>query len=318
MPVANERNSFTVDDEARSIVGTRVFDAPRELVFDVWTDAQHIANWWGPRGFTTTTHEMDVRPGGTWRFIMHGPDGTDYDNEIVYLEVVKPERIVYTHGPAPIFDVTVTFTEEGGKTRVTMKSIFASAAVRDQVAEEFGAIEGMNETLDRLGEYVAKPDEFVIMRRFAAPRDLVFRVWTESEHVQHWWGPKGATIFSCTNDLRPGGTMHYGMRMADGTELWGRWLYREIVEPERLVFLTSFSSPEGGVTRHPFDEDWPLQLLSTITFEAEDGFTVVTVRWSPYEATDVQRATFEANRDSMFGGWSGTFERLTNYLAAKG
>ena len=160
MPVI-ERNEFTVDEESRSISGTRVFDAPRELVFDVWTDPNHIANWWGPRGFTTTTHVMDVRPGGEWRFIMHGPDGTDYDNEIVYLEVVRPERLVYTHGPAPIFDVTVTFTEEGGKTRVTMRSIFASAAVRDQVAEEFGAIEGMNETLDRLVEYVAMHGERV-------------------------------------------------------------------------------------------------------------------------------------------------------------
>ncbi|MBW3628767.1 MAG: SRPBCC domain-containing protein, partial [Gemmatimonadetes bacterium] len=99
----------------REIVMTRVFDAPRELVFDAWTDPAHVAEWYGPNGFSLTVHEMDVRPGGTWRFIMHGPDGTDYPNRIVYREVVRPERLEYDHGgdqdddPAR-FQVTVTFT----------------------------------------------------------------------------------------------------------------------------------------------------------------------------------------------------------------
>lgn len=302
------------DLEARSIVGTRVFDAPRELVFDAWTDREHIGNWWGPNGFTTTTYEMDVRPGGTWRFVMHGPDGTDYDNEIVYLEVVRPERIVYTHGPAPIFDVTVTFEEEGRRTRLTMRSVFPSAEARDQVVEDFGAIDGMNQTLDRFVAELAKTNDFVISRAFAAPRDLVFRAWTESDHLVHWWGPKGVTIFSCTNDFRPGGTMHYGMRTPEGTEMWGRWVYREIVPPERLVFLNSFSDPEGGLARPPFDEEWPLQMLSTITFDEQEGGTRVTVRWSPYEATDAERSTFAAGHESMRGGWSGTFDQLAEYL----
>lgn len=102
----------------REIVLTRVLDAPRELVFDAWTDRKHIAQWWGPRGFTTTIHEMDVRPGGVWRFMMHGPDGVDYPNRIVFREVVKPERLVYDHGsddpadPAQ-FHVTVTFAKQG-------------------------------------------------------------------------------------------------------------------------------------------------------------------------------------------------------------
>src|SRR5688500_7558025 len=98
------------------------------------------------------------------------------------------------------------------------------------------------------------------------------------------------TVFSCTNDLRPGGTMHYGLRA---------------VEPERLVFISSFSDPAGELVRPPFDEDWPWQLLTTIAFEEQEGGTLVTVRWTPYDATDVERATFEANRDSMHGGWSG-------------
>jgi len=111
-----------------------------------------VAQWWGPRGFTNTIHEMDVRPGGVWRFIMHDPDGVDYQNKIVFIEVVKPERLVYSHGddedgPGQ-FHVTVTFAEQERKTRLTMRMLFGSAAERDQMVKEFGAIEGGNQTLD--------------------------------------------------------------------------------------------------------------------------------------------------------------------------
>lgn len=145
----------------REITLTRVFDAPRELVFAAWTEPKHVAQWWGPNGFTNTIHEMDVRPGGVWRLVMHGPDGTDYPNKIVYSEVVKPERLVYTHGSGEEADpgqfrVTVTFADRGGKTVLTMRSLFESAAARDKVVKEFHAIEGGNQTLDRLGAYLAK------------------------------------------------------------------------------------------------------------------------------------------------------------------
>src|ERR1700722_521534 len=91
----------------REIAATRIFDAPRELVFRMWTEPEHVAKWWGPIGFTNTIHEMDVRPGGVWRFIMHGPDGVDYPNKNVYLEVVRPDRLVWDHLSAPQFRMTV-------------------------------------------------------------------------------------------------------------------------------------------------------------------------------------------------------------------
>jgi len=144
----------------REIVITRVLEAPRELVFKVWTDPKHVAQWWGPNGFTNTIREMDVKPGGVWRFIMHGPDGVDYPNKIVYSEVVKPERLVFVHGgdgdgdDVP-FHVTVSFTDEGGKTRLTMRSLFESTAECDKV-KKFGAVEGGNQTVNRLVEYLAK------------------------------------------------------------------------------------------------------------------------------------------------------------------
>lgn len=145
----------------REIVITRLLNAPRELVWEAWTNQEHVGNWWGPRGFTTTTHEMDVRPGGMWRFIMHGPDGIDYKNKIVYVEVLKPERLVYEHGGEDEtedvqFRATITFVEQAGKTELTMRNVFPTAAERDRVVKEYGAIEGGNQTLDRLAEYVVK------------------------------------------------------------------------------------------------------------------------------------------------------------------
>lgn len=153
-------NIETMSTADREIIQTRVFNAPRELVFKTWTDPKHVDRWWGPRGFTTQTSEMDVRPGGVWRFVMrHAQHGT-FPNKVVFLEVVKPERLVYDHGAddsnPPHFRVTVTFTERGQKTELTMRSIFPTAAARDKVVREYGAIEGGKQTLDRFEEWLAQ------------------------------------------------------------------------------------------------------------------------------------------------------------------
>ena len=154
------KNSPVAETADREIILTRVFDAPRELVWEAWTDPKHVVNWWGPRGFTTTIEKMDVRPGGVWKHVMHGPDGTDYPNSSVFKEVVKPERIVYSHGggkkggPGVHFVATWTFEALGDKTKVTMHAIFPSAADRDFVVKEYGAIEGGKQTLERFAEYL--------------------------------------------------------------------------------------------------------------------------------------------------------------------
>ncbi len=125
-------------------------------MFQAWTDPKHVAQWWGPNGFTNTIYQMDVRPGGVWRFVMHGPDGVDYNNKIVYIEIVEPERLVYSHVSNPKFHVTVTFDKQGGKTKVTMRMLFETAEEHDNVVKVFGAIEGAKQTFERLAEFLAK------------------------------------------------------------------------------------------------------------------------------------------------------------------
>ena len=158
-------------------------------------------------------------------------------------------------------------------------------------------------------------EDFVIARSFVASRELMFQVWTQPEHLQQWFSPKGFSVLAANMDFRANGSYHYGMRLENGTEVWGKWLIREIVVPERLIFINTFSDPAGGLTRHPFAPDWPQQMLSTISFTEENWKTTVTVRWAPYMATEVECKVFDAGRAGMTQGWGGTMEQLTNYLA---
>ncbi len=138
----------------RQLIITRLLHAPIELVWEVWTKPEHIRQWWGPTGFTNTIHKMEVKPGGEWEFIMHGPDGTDYRNKNVFKEVVPEERLVYDHVTGPIFTATVTMTRQGKNTLVTMSSLFESEEQLRKVIEVFKADEGMKQNMDRLENYV--------------------------------------------------------------------------------------------------------------------------------------------------------------------
>ena len=148
-----------VENVDKEIFSSRIFDAPRDLVWEVWTNPKHTALWWGPTGFTNTIYEMDVRVGGTFRFMMHSADGVDFPNQITYLEVVKPERLVYDHGNyenPKMFHVTINFVEANGKTKITMRMLFKKAEERKVVVEKYGALEGQKQHLDKLEAYLAK------------------------------------------------------------------------------------------------------------------------------------------------------------------
>jgi uncharacterized protein YndB with AHSA1/START domain len=163
---------------------------------------------------------------------------------------------------------------------------------------------------------ITESSKFVISRVLDAPRDLVWKCFTEPGRMKQWWGPKEFTVIASKMDLHVGGTYHYGMKAPDGTPMWGKFVFREIVPPELLNFISSFSDEKGGTTRHPGHTSWPLEMHSIFTFEEmPGGKTKFTVRWTTHNATDGEQKTFEAARDSMRMGWTGTMEQLEAYLA---
>jgi uncharacterized protein YndB with AHSA1/START domain len=156
--------------------------------------------------------------------------------------------------------------------------------------------------------------EFVISRDFHASRERVFKAWTDREELLKWFGPKGFKMTSATMDLRPGGTFHYCLQSPDGRRMWGKFVYREILAPERIVLVNSFSDARQGITRHPFSASWPLELLSTTTLSEKDGKTNVAIRWAPLNPTPEEQKAFDVSHDSMRQGWGGTLDQLDAYL----
>ena len=305
MAAANAAAGNTTNTPDRELVFTRTFGAPRDLVFEAWTDPKHVAQWWGPNGFTTTIQEMDVRPGGIWRLVMRGPDGRDYRNRIVFLEVVKPALLVYKHDPEPgsepvAFQTTVTFDAEGDKTRLTMRMLFASAGERDQVAVKYGAIEGAHQTLGRLAAHlprmIACPD-LVLTRILDAPREVVFEAWTEVERLRRWWGPKNFTNPVCEIDPRPGGAIRIHMRAPNGMTHPMTGVFQEVVPPERLVFTAAALNEQG----EPMFE-----VLTIVTFTERDGGTELNLRARVIRTTDAAAHHIAGMRE----GWTQSLERL--------
>jgi uncharacterized protein YndB with AHSA1/START domain len=144
----------------REIVIARVIDAPRELVFEAFTEVRHLSQWWGPEGFTTTTRSFEFRVGAEWVFVMHGPDGTAYEEWISWTEIAPPERIALVHGEfrgdANAFESVLTFAREGAATRIEMRTVFPSKEQRDAAVEKYRAIEGGQQTLSKLDAYVSE------------------------------------------------------------------------------------------------------------------------------------------------------------------
>jgi uncharacterized protein YndB with AHSA1/START domain len=173
-------------------------------------------------------------------------------------------------------------------------------------------------TAKTAGAKPASTPEFVISRTLDAPRDLVWKAYTEAERLAQWWGPKGSTIRVIKLDVRPGGIFHYSMAYSAGKEMFGRFIYREITAPVRLVFVSSFSDEKGGITRAPFPQigqTWPLEVLNETTFSEEGDKTTVSLRAVPINAIEEELATFAGMFDSMRQGFGGTFDQLDAYLA---
>jgi uncharacterized protein YndB with AHSA1/START domain len=143
----------------REVIFARLLDAPQELVWRAWTDPEHVHQWVGPAGFTITTHEFEFVPGGVWRFIMHGPDGTDYPNRIVFREIVPPTRLVYENSwdlpGAPLdFSVVCTFVADANRTNLSIHMTFRDAEAFKTAVERYGVLHGGTQTLDRIAQYL--------------------------------------------------------------------------------------------------------------------------------------------------------------------
>jgi len=256
---------------------TRIYDAPVKIVWEAWTDPEQVAKWWGPRGFTLTTHSKDLRVGGTWRYTMHGPDGTDWPNVTVYHEVEKYSRLVYDHGgnedQPPLFRVTVNFTEyQGNKTRMDMTMTLPTPEAAEQT-RKFIKQAGGDSTWDRLAEYLAQEtagkDQFVINRSFDTSVETMYEMWTHPEHLAQWLPPTGFTMNILREEMRPGGTSFYSMSGGNIT-MYGRIKYLEMERPRRLVYTQQFCDEKENISRHPMLPVWPATMVTTVVFSEED------------------------------------------------
>lgn len=160
----------------------------------------------------------------------------------------------------------------------------------------------------------ATAPEFTFTRIFDAPRDRVWKALTDIDHLKHWWGPTGFTWLGGTLDLKPGGLFHYGMRSPNGQDMWGKFVFREVVAPERLVFVNSFSDAQGGTTRHPMAPNWPAEVLNAWTLSEKEGRTTLHLRGTPINASEEERKIFTGGFESMRGGFGATLDQLAAYL----
>lgn len=314
MPAENKSNEIKI---------TRLYDAPRQAVWEAWTDPAQAAQWWGPRGFTTTTHSKDLRVGGHWDYTMHGPDGVDYPNTTKYLEVEPGRKLVYDHGghgdKPPLFRVTVLFSDVDGKTQMEMTMTLATPEAADETRKVIKR-HGGNSTWDRLAEYVEKEtvgnEIFVINRSFDVPIELMFQMWTDPKHFANWMPPTGATMEFIRADIRAGGTSFYKMIAGNGTPMFGRVEYLEIQSPDRLVYIQQFCDESEKIARHPFAPTWPESMLTRVKLSAEGPEqTRVTITWAPYgNTTREEIETFIKARGGMTQGWTGSLDKLEGYL----
>ncbi len=305
---AKNKTGISAPPDEPVIILTREFDAPPELVFAMHTRPEHVKRWWGPRYITLSICEIDLRPGGEWRYVFAKGAGPEMTFKGVYQEVAPPERLVYTF----IFDVehirdhpavvTTTFEGRGGKTRMTQTTRHLTFAARDGHLQS-GMETGVNETMQRLDELLATmPTSLVLTRVFDAPRDLVFKAWTERDCVKRWWGPKGFTNPVCEIDVRTGGAIRIDMRGPDGTIYPMLGEYREVVPPARLVFSSWPIGPNG---------ERLFESLNTITFVERGGKTEMTADIQVAEVTGEAAPALSG----MTQGWTEMLDRLGEEVA---
>ncbi|HWE44952.1 MAG TPA: SRPBCC family protein [Caulobacteraceae bacterium] len=306
------------DVSARELVLVRVFDAPRTLVFKAWTEPKRLAQWWGPKGFTCPVCEMDARPGGKWRIVMRGPDGGEYPHGGEILEIDPPAKIVMTNaleGDAAPFGPstwTVNFDEVDGKTTLTTRVVCETVEDRDTMDRMQWRV-GYGMSLDKLAvelaidrrepaktlDVTAPPNLgiVVVTRWFDAPRELVWKVTTEAEHFQNWWGPRRYKNHILEMDVRVGGRYRIEQRGGNGEVHPFRGEYLEIEAPHRLVMTQGYA-------------DFP-PLTLTIELTEKDGGTLLTGTMD-MGSVEVRDTVLKSGMES---GMRESYERMDELMA---
>ncbi len=303
------KKSDLAQPTVKDLVLTRVFDAPRALVWQAWTAPKMLAIWWGPKGFTNPRCEVDVRRDGLIHIDMRGPDGTVYPMAGKYKEVVEPERLVFTSGALDkdgklLFEFlnTITFAEKEGRTQLTLHSRLLHKTP-DTERYLRGHKAGWTLSLERLDQLVANTAdrEIIIARTFDAPRELVWEAWTNPKHIVQWWGPKGFTTTIEKMDVRPGGIWKQVMHGPGGTDYPNQSVFTEVMKPERIVFShTGARKGAKGVNK-----------VMIWTFEEVGKKTKVTIRQVYQNAAE--RDYIVKEYDAIKGGKQ-TLGRLAEFL----
>ncbi|MBX9949726.1 MAG: SRPBCC domain-containing protein [Candidatus Obscuribacterales bacterium] len=301
----------------------REYDAPLSAVWDAWSRPDEIKEWWGPRGFTITTHSREFKTGGTWKYTMHGPDKVDYENFTKYLEVDNGKKLVYDHGGTEtsnaLFRVTVLFSEENGKTKFDMTMTFPSPQAA-ATSTRFIKKAGGEATWDRLAEFLEKKvhakEIFEINRSFDTSIDEMFNMWTAPEHMAKWVAPAGFTVKYNHIDVKNGGKAFYSMSNGKEMTMYGRCQYIEINRPDRIAYTQQFCDENENITHHPMSPTWPQSMLTTVTLTAEGpDRTRVTLTWEEDgEWSAEEMETFINARAGMTAGWTGSLDKLEEYL----
>jgi uncharacterized protein YndB with AHSA1/START domain len=305
----------------RTLGTTRIFNAPIEFVWKVWSEVEYLNNWWGPRGFTQTTHKHEFKKDGNWSFVMHGPNGVDYQNEMVYGEIIPLEKIIIHHISQPKFTITATFTAiSSNRTQVDFSSLIDDPKVCDSI-KDF-AILGNVEHQMKFEAEVAKltneitPNEFIISREFKTNLDTMWKMFTEPSHMASWYGPKEITLGHFEMNFKRGGHYHFSMIAEDSNESWGKLHYIDIVKNTRLIYVTTFSNAKGEITRHPMAPMIPAELMTTVNFiKIDEHNTKIEIRWYPLNALPEEIKMFNDFHASFNMGWTGSLDRLEKVLS---
>jgi uncharacterized protein YndB with AHSA1/START domain len=283
----------TTKEGSAELTITRIFDAPRELVWKAWTEPDRVKRWWGPKSFTVPIIKIDLRIGGKCLYLMRSPEGQDFWSTGTYREIVPNEKIIVTDSfadekgnvvPASLYGmtgdwplelvVTVTFEAKDGKTKFTLRHAgLPEGEMRDMTKV------GWNESFDKLEKvlveeksrrgntiFVAEPgkQEAYVVRIFDAPRERLFQAYTDPKLMARWWGPRRYTIIVDKMDVKPGGVWRIINRDAEGNDYVFHGVYHEVSRPSRLVYTFEWEGMPGHVQ------------LGIVTFEDVDGRTRVT------------------------------------------